>query len=102
LPWLLLVGLVRHRSIRRRVGQRRLVDAKSQPMVAAKAKDKGLVDHDLAALIVRQVHVTHGDGDISVNLDAVFCRVVLVPHPRPRLQSKSLVIGEVGISSHEI
>ena len=78
------------------------MNAKTQSLVAAKAKDKGLIDHYLVALIVRQVHITHGDGDISVNLDAVFGRVVLVPHPRPRLQSKSLVVREVGISSHEI
>ena len=78
------------------------MDAKTQPLVAAKSKDKGLVDHRLSTLMIRQVHVTHRNGDISVNLNAVFCGVVLVPHPRPRLQRKSLVIGEIGIPSHEI
>lgn len=74
----------------------------SQLAVFAPPENEGLVDHDFLALGVGQIDIAHRNGDISMNLDAVFRCVIVIPHLHPFLQGKSGVLGKVLVAADEI
>ena len=56
----------------------------------------------LIAFGVGQVDVAHGDGDVAVDLDAVLSGVIVVADLHPVLQSKSGVVGKIGVAADEV
>src|ERR1700684_2082736 len=75
---------------------------KTQFAIAAETEHKRLVDHNLVTGWVLQIHVTHCDRDVAMNLDAVLGSIVIVPDFDPALKCKARVFREVRIATHEV
>lgn len=41
-------------------------------------KDKGFVDYDFIVVYIGKINIVYGDCDIVVDLDFVFCSIVVI------------------------
>ena len=76
--------------------------AKTQFAIMAEAENKRLVHHNLVTSCALQIHVAHGDRDVTMNLDAVLGGVIIIPDFDPTPQRKTCVLQEVWIASDEV
>lgn len=78
------------------------MNAQAKLAIFAPSEDKGLVDHDFGPLGVGQIDVSHGDGNVAMDLNPVLCGVVVISRFHPVLQGKASVFRVLLASSDEV